>query len=331
MLRLLVDTSTWLDLARRRDGQKVIVPIRVLVHWGKITLLAPQLLLDEYERNRGRLEAAMSSGVAERFRLLRRDIVEYGGDDHQDTLTFIDGLAHQVPLIGAMTTRNFREIVELLEKGHRLEPGPDEHAAVVQRGLQKLAPLHRQRNSVADALLIELYAAALRAGDPATGRFAFVTSNHEDFSASGGDRRQPHPDIAGLFEQDGSSYHLGVEGLVELLRSQFADEFEELEWESDISEEPRRLDEILAAEQEYFNLISFGRHLVFHMREMEERNGEPLADEAFQAALEAEVARRQAKNPDLRLNEDMFEWGMWNGKLSALRWVLGSEWDFLDT
>ena len=26
-----------------------------------------------------------------------------------------------------------------------------------------------------------------------------------------------------------------------------------------------------------------------------------------------------------------FEWGMMNGKLSALRWVIGNEWDFLDT
>ena len=26
-----------------------------------------------------------------------------------------------------------------------------------------------------------------------------------------------------------------------------------------------------------------------------------------------------------------FDWGMMNGKLSALRWVLGDDWDMLDT
>lgn len=28
---------------------------------------------------------------------------------------------------------------------------------------------------------------------------------------------------------------------------------------------------------------------------------------------------------------DSFEWGMINGKLSALRWVMGEDWDMLDT
>ena len=31
------------------------------------------------------------------------------------------------------------------------------------------------------------------------------------------------------------------------------------------------------------------------------------------------------------LEFDAFEWGMINGKLSALRWVIGDEWDNLDT
>jgi len=26
-----------------------------------------------------------------------------------------------------------------------------------------------------------------------------------------------------------------------------------------------------------------------------------------------------------------FDWGMMNGKLSALRWALGEDWDMLDT
>ena len=45
----------------------------------------------------------------------------------------------------------------------------------------------------------------------------------------------------------------------------------------------------------------------------------------------APQARALKRRPDLRPATDNFERGMWHGKLSALRWMLGSEWDFLDT
>jgi len=65
-----------------------------------------------------------------------------------------------------------------------------EHYAVVERGLAKHAPFHRSRNSVADALLIELYATAIANVDLAQQPYAFVTSNSEDFSLPNGDKRE---------------------------------------------------------------------------------------------------------------------------------------------
>jgi hypothetical protein len=94
VLRLLIDTSTWLDLAKRRDGQKWIVPIRVLHFQQRLQLLVPQLVVDKYTRNRGRIQAATTASVSERFRLLRQDLNEYGGADRETAIELVRELAH---------------------------------------------------------------------------------------------------------------------------------------------------------------------------------------------------------------------------------------------
>jgi hypothetical protein len=87
--------------------------------------------------------------------------------------------------------------------------------------------------------------------------------------------------------------------------------------------------EILVAEEEFFDRIWYQRHLAWMQRvEAGESTHSP------QLLRQAEEAAQKVRN---RWGEenlgpyDDFEWGMINGKLSALRWVLGSEWDFLDT
>ncbi|TCN29241.1 hypothetical protein EV644_13941 [Kribbella orskensis] len=51
----------------------------------------------------------MTASVSERFRLIKRDLDDFGGAGVEHALQVLDELAHQVPLIGAMTTRNFDE------------------------------------------------------------------------------------------------------------------------------------------------------------------------------------------------------------------------------
>jgi len=59
--------------------------------------------------------------------------------------------------------------------------------------------------------------------------------------------------------------------------------------------------------------------------------GEKVDPRIWKGALAA--ARRMEKKygDALYEHQDDFEWGMINGKLSALRWILGEEWDMLDT
>jgi hypothetical protein len=90
----------------------------------------------------------------------------------------------------------------------------------------------------------------------------------------------------------------------------------------------RSQSEIIAAEQEFFDRVWYERHLV-HI-DKHETGEKPMRAEILKVARDA-AERVKERRPDLQPSEDDFEWGMWNGKLSALRWVLGDEWDFLDT
>jgi hypothetical protein len=118
-----------------------------------------------------------------------------------------------MPLIGAMAMRNFSDILALLTAGRQLSLTGEAQARVVSRALQKRAPFHLNKNSVADALLVELYAEVLKSKAGKEEEYGFVTSNHEDFSAQQGDRRQPHPDITDLFNESTSRYFYRTEGL----------------------------------------------------------------------------------------------------------------------
>ncbi|WP_182876105.1 PIN domain-containing protein [Microbispora sp. H10670] len=324
MLRLLVDTSVWLDMAKHRDGQKLIVPIRVFYFQKRLRLIVPSLVLDEFERNRPRVEASVSASVVERVRQLKNDLNEYGGGQREQ---WLEEMSHRLPLLSALSLRNFKEIKELLSHPAAVEPTVNQRASVTQRALDKKAPFHLPKNSVADALLIEIFRSVLKKSR-ASDVCLFATSNYQDFSLPNGDRRKPHSDFDDIFTDRRARYLLGLEELANGLREHFGEEFEELAEEVEFfQEEPRTLVEILEAEREYFDKVWYGRSL----GSKEEGEADPVPDSV--AAQRAAAMRRIEERYGLdNLGPwDDWEWGFMHGKLSALRWVLGSEWDFLDT
>jgi hypothetical protein len=88
---------------------------------------------------------------------------------------------------------------------------------------------------------------------------------------------------------------------------------------------------ILEAEREFFDVIWYDRKLVLlqNMKEGTETNA-PKIHKAMLSAMQR-VEKKYGKRKLRNYYHNDFEWGMLNGKFSALRWVMGSDWDFLDT
>lgn len=335
----------WLDLASRRDGQSWIVPLRVLESQGQLELLVPSLVMDEFARNRPRLEAGLTKGIIDRLNQLRRDLREYAGS--QSEHVWLEETRQHIPLVNSTAPQNFREISELLDKGTRVQPSDGDFAEVVKRGLEKKAPFDSKagkaqgsadksdKNSVADALLIEMYASLIRQAN-SSDQYCFVTSNYRDFSLPNGDHRQPHPDLAELFDGTRSRYIYQVEGLDAILTEHFGEQFTEEREEVEFlatAEEPRTLEEILDAEAEFFDRVWYVRSVVGSMNRSDEDLPADIRSGmlAARARIEEAYGRKELRKPIGRGRDKAWEYGYISGKLSALRWVLGSEWDFLDT
>lgn len=92
----------------------------------------------------------------------------------------------------------------------------------------------------------------------------------------------------------------------------------------------RKKQEILDAEQELFDRVWYERKLV--MRELIQAGQDKMPSREVMQSMLLAMTELQGKYGKDELGPySEFEWGMINGKLSALRWMLGDDWDMLDT
>ena len=120
-----------------------------------------------------------------------------------------------------------------------------------------------------------------------------------------------------------------IEQKLDNLCASILNQTEQISVFDDAEEEVRTLKEVLEAENMFLDKIWFDRHLSLEYRI--EQGIEDVNPEIRKGAMEsARKVIEKYGEENLGPYSD-FEWGMLNGKLSALRWVLGYEWDMLDT
>lgn len=102
----------------------------------------------------------------------------------------------------------------------------------------------------------------------------------------------------------------------------------EVDDESDIFE-VRTQEEVYSVIERITDQIWYNRHQGLKQRLA---NKETTVDpEIWKGALKAAKTIEEKYGEENLWHESDFEWGMLNGKLSALRWLIGEDWDMLDT
>ena len=342
MFKLLIDTCVWLDIARDQQQQATLGVLEELVRQKQVGLIVPRIVTDEFARNKARIlqESQRSlSGILKRA----KQVVDQLGDGKRKRLVLeqLNDVDYRLPTLGEKAVESIGRVEKLLAGGAVTEVSDGAKLRAAERAIAKKAPFHTQRNCMADAVLIEAYGEMIAAKSPGV-RFAFVTHNTKDFSHPNADNRLPHPDFANYFSKRKSLYFISLsEALKRVKPALVSDLMLEHEW----TEEPRRLSEIVDVIGELIDKVWYNRHQVRREKieggeiKVVEKETYPLQDHR-ERTIQRDIwegAKKSARRVEKQYGLenlgpwDDFEWGMINGKLSALRWVLGEEWDSLYT
>ena len=343
-LCLLIDTCVWLDLAKDYRLQPLLEAVDKLSEAGNLELILPSIVVDEFARNKERVIADSKRSLSSHFRLVREALERFAPEDGRDAaLTQLQEVDHRIAIGGEAINDAVEVIEKLYARSPKIALVDVIKARAADRAISKVAPFHRQRNGIDDAILLETYIDAVAARTNAEDVFCFVTHNIHDFSEKGGDTRLPHADIASHFDGTVSRY---ITSLGPLL-NEFAEELiEDIRFEREYNQESRKLSELIEAEQKLEQQIWYNRKWGIIDR-VEKGVLKQVTREVYYAAppkkrrdmivdtiwdgMMAAMKSAEAELPGELGPWTDFEWGMLNGKLSAIRWFLGHEWDMLDT
>jgi hypothetical protein len=341
MFHIVLDTNVWIDLAGNFKEQPLLIVLEQLVREKKAELIVPTVVNKEFAAKREGTEKVAAQRAASAFTNAKSVVELLGNSEEKEKVRkVLADFGQKYPLMSEVPKFYVERVQALLNAGRQVDVSAGAKVRAAERAMDNRAPCHGTKNSINDAVLIEMYGELVQTG-AAEDRFVFVSKNHHDFSAPKESNTVPHPHIADYFQSQRSHYFIS---LPEALKLVGPEELEEENYQASGMPEPRTFSEISDAIDLLWDQIWYNRHKV---REEKIADGKIKLVEAqgladmFDMTKETQEVWSAGQQAARRVEEKRglanlgpwtdFDWGMLNGKLSALRWILGDEWDFLDT
>jgi hypothetical protein len=258
VLKLLIDTCVWIDLAKDHHQHTFLRALDALIGEGKVVVMLPPLVLEEFERNKRNIVNVNRQSLSSALKRAKELLDQHGqGDGKAGALEQLNNIDQRLPRLGDLT--GITAFVEqILRRAETITVTDAAKLLALDRGLKKKAP-YGNKNSTADAILIEAFAEVVKGKGTAGHQFGFVTHNKNDFSQPEGDQRQPHPDFEGIFTKRKVRYYTTLKDAIMTVDSSVVDDLEFAEY----ADQPRPTDEIVALIGELIDKVWYNRHKVY--------------------------------------------------------------------
>lgn len=105
VLKILVDTSVWLDLAKDYRQQTLLSCLEELIKQDEVELILPRIVLDEFARNRDRIIRESGQSLSSLFKRVKDTVDRFGADEKKTaTLDQLNDIDHRIATSGKPST-----------------------------------------------------------------------------------------------------------------------------------------------------------------------------------------------------------------------------------
>lgn len=301
-----LDTNTWIYLANGTEPVKLLHYIKQEVERGNITLLLPEIIITEWNRNK---ENAVKQGVLKHYkdikesleRILKllgekgeRDVFSFllPNEDEKDYFKdFIEKFKAKKKEIEEAITSNIKLIDELFEHKNAtvINIIPEVYVKAGQYAIEKKAPF-KNKNNFADALIAFSFIHFVEASSIEDA--LFITYNTDDFCEKREGKKYLHPDLKPDFVRSKSRFFTIVGEALNTLKEDLVTA-EELDLIRQYQEEASREDEIEYCDGCFDN----GYHNPVYFREQELIDERPIRNADVPNQLQFEFAIDLPKQP----------------------------------
>ena len=185
MIYLTFDSNIW--IYSLDDSWKIENHLDYLEPWigeGYVTLLLPEVILQEWQRNRGEQVAVRKKKLREFFQMAEEILPTAFFSDYKKEES-------QEAIISAQLER----VDRLINSADHIPMNSEIQTNIIQWGIDKKAPMHK-KSSVADAIIV---LSLINYAEKNQGnQYYFISNNTEDFYNN--DKNSIHTDLKVYFE-----------------------------------------------------------------------------------------------------------------------------------